>query len=128
MASRDTRLRADGELSRVQHRILARLDESCGRMLRMAELADLLRSSRSRVTYQVTKLERDGLVRRTADPHDERGVLVALTDQGRRALETATRVQLHLLRRQVEGALTPTRLEQLACLMDKLREHFPRIC
>src|SRR5262245_48707863 len=43
----------------------------------------LMRTSAA-ITYRLRRLERAGLIARLADPLDGRGVLVALTDRGRR--------------------------------------------
>lgn len=41
------------------------------------------------VTSRIDRLERRGLVKRTPDPNDRRGVLVELTEAGRKLLEEA---------------------------------------
>ncbi|MFI5079814.1 MAG: MarR family winged helix-turn-helix transcriptional regulator, partial [Streptosporangiales bacterium] len=81
----EQQLRRDAGLSHAQYEILSRL-ESAGGQLRMSELADVIIVSRSGLTYQVTQLERAGLVRREKDATDERGVLAMLTADGRAAL------------------------------------------
>jgi DNA-binding MarR family transcriptional regulator len=40
-------------------------------------------------TNRIDRLELTGLVRREPDPHDKRGVLVRLTDDGRRRIDEA---------------------------------------
>jgi DNA-binding MarR family transcriptional regulator len=69
-------------LSLVEYEILVRLSEREGRKMRMAQLADALAHSRSRVTHTVTRMEKDGLVVRGSSPEDGRGVVAAMTDQG----------------------------------------------
>jgi len=56
----------------------------------MAELADLVKNSRSRITHTIARMERAGLVTRTACPSDGRGVLALLTDAGFTKLERAS--------------------------------------
>jgi len=70
------------ELSLVEYEILVRLSEKEGRRMRMAQLADALAHSRSRVTHTVARMERSGLVARTSSPEDGRGVVATLTDTG----------------------------------------------
>lgn len=77
----DDDLRREFDISLVEYEILVRLSEREGRM-RMAQLADALAHSRSRVTHTVTRMERAGLVRRTTSPEDGRGVLASMTDKG----------------------------------------------
>lgn len=50
-------------------------------------LADYLHVASSHVTTEVGKLVRAGLLAKRANPHDGRGVLVSVTEQGRAALE-----------------------------------------
>lgn len=78
----DDDLRRNCDLSLVEYEILVRLSESEGRQLRMAQLADALAHSRSRVTHTVTRMERSGLVVRASSPEDGRGVVASMTDKG----------------------------------------------
>lgn len=51
-------------------------------------LADALMMSRAGMTSRLDRLERAGLVRRTADPEDRRSIRIAFTDEGRRLIDT----------------------------------------
>jgi DNA-binding MarR family transcriptional regulator len=53
----------------------------------MGELGATLRLAKSSLTGLVDRTERNGLVRREADPQDMRAVRVALTAEGRRLAE-----------------------------------------
>jgi DNA-binding MarR family transcriptional regulator len=70
-------------------RLLDILDQSPTGSARMGDLADSLMSLPSRVTRQIHRLERQGLVQRGASPDDGRGVLAILTDQGRDVVQVA---------------------------------------
>ena len=74
-------------LSLVEYEILVRLSEREGRQMRMAQLADALAHSRSRVTHTITRMERAGLVTRSSSPEDGRGVVASMTDRGWELLE-----------------------------------------
>ncbi|GAA2758605.1 MarR family transcriptional regulator [Actinopolymorpha rutila] len=77
-------------LSMPEYEILVRLSESPGRTLRMAELAQSVHHSRSRLTHTIARMESAGMVEREACPSDRRGVLARLTDKGyARLVETA---------------------------------------
>ncbi|KQW49380.1 MarR family transcriptional regulator [Nocardioides sp. Root1257] len=78
----DDDLRRSCDLSLVEYEILVRLSESDGRRMRMAQLADALAHSRSRVTHTITRMERAGLVVRSSSPEDGRGVVASMTDTG----------------------------------------------
>ena len=79
--------RLDNDLSRelgislAEYEILVRLSEREGRRMRMAQLADAMAHSRSRVTHTVGRLEKADLVERIKSPEDGRGVVCAMTDQ-----------------------------------------------
>lgn len=78
----DDDLRRAFGVSLAEYEILVRLSESEGHQLRMAQLADALAHSRSRVTHTVKRLERAGLVERNQSPEDGRGIVCALTEKG----------------------------------------------
>ena len=78
----DDDLQRGCDLSLVEYEILVRLSEREGRQMRMAQLADALAHSRSRVTHTVTRMEKDGLVVRSSSPEDGRGVVATMTDAG----------------------------------------------
>ena len=85
----DRDLREQHRLSLPEYEILVRLAEAEGNRMRMANLADSVSHSRSRVTHTVSRMETAGLVARDACLSDGRGVEAVLTDQGRAALEGA---------------------------------------
>jgi DNA-binding MarR family transcriptional regulator len=80
--------RLDNDLSRehgislAEYEILVRLSERDARRMRMAQLADSMAHSRSRVTHTVGRLEKSGLVERIKSPEDGRGVVCAMTERG----------------------------------------------
>ncbi len=110
----EQQLRQDAGLSHAQYEILTRLEASDGGRLRMSELADVIVVSRSGLTYQITQLEKAGLVRREKCPSDERGILAILTPAGRDALTRAAPGHLRVVRENLIDALTPAQREALA--------------
>src|SRR5436190_21850000 len=78
----EQQLKDDAGLSHPQYEILVRLSGAPGGEIRMTELADLLITSKSGLTYQVGQLEKRGLVRRRSCPTDVRGVFAAITVEG----------------------------------------------
>lgn len=95
----DRDLREKHDLSMPEYEILVRLSEAPGRTMRMAELAGSISHSRSRVTHTVARLEKDGLVTRTACASDGRGVEAVLTDEGFARLEAAAHTHVEGVRR-----------------------------
>ena len=79
------RLATTGELGLTGAMVLARLTRDGPQRLTELALGEDL--SQPGMTQLVTRLERDGLVRRTASTADRRGVLVEVTDSGRELVE-----------------------------------------
>ncbi|MBO0843766.1 MAG: winged helix-turn-helix transcriptional regulator [Nocardioides sp.] len=77
----DSELRQGFDLSLPEYEVLVRLSENDGAM-RMAQLADAMAHSRSRVTHTIARMERAGLVERRTSLSDGRGVVAMLTDKG----------------------------------------------
>jgi len=82
-------LQADFGLTITDYEILVRLSESPFRSIRMSELADQVKLSRSRLSHQIDRMERAGFVTRQACSDDRRGQLATLTDKGFHTLEKA---------------------------------------
>lgn len=110
----EQQLRQDADISHAQFEVLNRLAATGAGRLRMSELADLIVVSRSGLTYQVTQLEKAGLVRREKCPGDDRGVVAVLTPAGRAALERAAPGHVRLVRHALIDALTPAQLPVIA--------------
>ena len=91
-----------------EYEILVTLSEHPQRRLRMAELADAVHQSRSRLTHTVSRMERTALVERTSCPEDRRGVWAHLTDQGLALLEQAAPCHVETVRRNFVEAMSAT--------------------
>lgn len=71
------------------------------------------------MTAAIDRLERRGLVKRTPDPADRRGVLVGLTEEGRRLLDQAMARHTEV-EHQLVNALDTDERQQLQSLLRKL--------
>ena len=85
----DQQLKEDAGITHLQYEILVRLNAARDRAMRMSELAGALLNSKSGLTYQITQLEKAGLVARRSCVSDVRAVYAVLTDAGRAMLERA---------------------------------------
>src|SRR3954454_14208175 len=85
----DQQLKEDAGISHLQYEILVRLSANCDHEMRMSELADAVLGSKSGLTYQISQLEKAGLVRRRSCTSDDRAVFAVLTPAGKRVLERA---------------------------------------
>lgn len=71
------------------------------------------------MTGRLDKLERAGLLRRSPDPHDRRGLRVTLTEEGLTLVDRAVGAGLAVQTEVLTAALAP---ERAALLADLLRE------
>jgi DNA-binding MarR family transcriptional regulator len=71
--------------------------------LPLSDLAARQHCVRSNITQLMDRLEKDGLVRRRADPDDRRGVLAELTPNGEQAHAKGTRLLAEAQRAIVSG-------------------------
>ncbi len=82
-------------------------------------LMDALQLSSGTISVRIDRLERDGIVERTPDPDDQRGVLVRLTEKGLRLFDQVA--PLHLANEdRLLSALSQEQREQLASLLRTL--------
>lgn len=82
------------DLPLAWYEVLLYLHEADDHQLRMHELADSLLLSRSAVTRLIDRVEKAGLVCRSACESDRRGTFVVLTDEGRARFSAAAPVHL----------------------------------
>lgn len=122
MAKLDDDLRQFG-LGLNDYEILVRLSESPDRRLRMAELADRLHQSRSRLTHTVGRLEAAELVRRTSCKSDKRGVWAELTEAGMTLLEQAAPYHVDGVRENLVDVASPEDFAAIGRAFDAVAEH-----
>lgn len=72
------------------------------------------------MTGRLDKLERAGLLRRSPDPHDRRGLQVTLTDKGLTLVEEAVGAGLAVQTEALTAALDAEKVGQLADLLREL--------
>lgn len=110
----DRQLQQDAGIPHGYYEILVRLSEAPDRSMRMSRLADLTRSSRSRLSHAVARLEERGWVERVDCATDRRGQLAQLTDVGLAALAEAAPGHVETVRTYFIDPLTPAQLGHLA--------------
>lgn len=112
----DAELRPFG-LDLAEYEILVRLSESTDHSMRMSELAANVRQSRSRVTHTVSRMERKGLVTRSACPDDGRGVIATMTKAGHQLLVKAAPFHVESVRRALVDPVSPADFEAIGRAM-----------
>ena len=114
----DRRLRDEFGVPLAYYDVLARLGEADEWGLRMTDLADSTVFSRSRTTHAVDRLVKLGWVERRACPTDRRGSYAALTDEGRRKLESARLTHDEVIGQHLLGAMTAEDMDGLRHQME----------
>ena len=115
-------LKQSAGLSHAQYEILMRLYRAPGNQLHMRELAQALCETKSGITYQVTQLERTGLVERQPCEHYERGVHAVLTEAGRAKVKAAVPGHHTTVRKLLIDNLTLHEQEVLTTALGKIVE------
>src|SRR5207237_2655853 len=85
----EEQINRDGGLSGADYAVLVPLSAAPDGMLRARELGREILWDRSRLSHQLGRMEKRGLVVREECAEDARGAMVRMTDAGRTAIERA---------------------------------------
>jgi DNA-binding MarR family transcriptional regulator len=108
-------------ISRGEFDVLATLRRSgAPYALSPRQLSATLMLTTGGMTGRLDKLERAGLLRRSPDPHDRRGLRVTLTEQGLALVEEAVGAGLAVQTEALSAALDAERAGQLSDLLREL--------
>jgi DNA-binding MarR family transcriptional regulator len=118
----DDDLRRYANLSLTEYEILVRLSERDGQM-RMAQLADALAHSRSRVTHTIKRMENAKLVERFTSPDDGRGVIAKLTEKGWQLLRDIAPVHVNGVRDHLVDLVSEEDFAALGRVMNAVADH-----
>jgi DNA-binding MarR family transcriptional regulator len=110
-------------LSGADYQILAVLSEHDGDRMPARDLCNTLGWEKSRVSHQVGRMEKDGLIGRKPNPDDARSTMVCLLPAGRAAIEKAAPRHVDDVRRNFIDLLTPAELDTLATLNERILRH-----
>jgi DNA-binding MarR family transcriptional regulator len=116
----DRELQRDAGIPHAYYEILVWLSEAPDRSLRMSDLAQQTRSSRSRLSHAVARLEERGWVCRRGCDSDKRGQIAALTDSGFAALAAAAPGHVEGVRTHLFDPLSPTQIGQLREISERI--------
>jgi len=119
----EARLHHNSRLSSGDYRVLLALDEAPDKAMRSSELAAQIEWERSRLSGQLGRMEKRGLLRREPCEEDARGARVLLTDEGARAFRASTAPHLKAIKELFVDAFTPAQLAHLGEAARALRSH-----
>jgi DNA-binding MarR family transcriptional regulator len=109
------------------YEILVELSEAPDQRMRMTDLADATSQSRSRLSHQVSRMEKRGLVRRDDCEGDKRGTFAVLTAGGFEAIERVAPYHVENVRRHFIDQLTPHQLEEIRSAFQPVVDYLRKI-
>jgi DNA-binding MarR family transcriptional regulator len=114
-------------VSLADYEVLVVLSEAPGGRLRVFEIADALAWEQSRVSHQLARMQRRGLIAREDCASDARGAFAVITAAGRATIERAAPAHVETVRRLVFDDLPPDQLAALTELTGRVldRLHGP---
>jgi DNA-binding MarR family transcriptional regulator len=114
-------LQTESGLSAAEYAVLVQLSEADGGRQRPFQLGEALQWEQSRLSHQLTRMERRGLVCRENCPsEDGRGAYVTLTAAGRTAIESAAPAHAAAVRDLVFNHLTAEELSTFGRVCEKI--------
>src|SRR5919106_4652920 len=118
----DAELQAAHGLPLSSYDVLIQLSLAPDGRMQMFELAEAVHLSRSALTRQVDRLERQGLLERHKGERDPRQVFARITEQGLQRLAETTPTHVSGVRERFLGRLSQTQLKELAGIWSQLLE------
>ncbi|MFC8623762.1 MarR family winged helix-turn-helix transcriptional regulator [Streptomyces anulatus] len=118
-------VQADSRMSPSDYIVLAKLTEAGGRM-RFMDLTKLVEWEKSRMSHQVGRMAKRGLVTKEDCPDDGRGAFIVATPAGRKAIEDAAPLHVEHVRRLFIEALTQEELDSLSHIANRVLTHMEK--
>ena len=107
-------------LSGADYAVLVPLSESADGLMRARDLRREILWDRSRLSHQLGRMEKRGLVVREQCEEDARGAMVRLTDAGRGAIEGAAPGHVEATRRYFFDLLSDDEIDVLTTVFDRV--------
>jgi DNA-binding MarR family transcriptional regulator len=125
MRALESRLIRNSGLSGADYALLHPLSVAEQGVLRTRDLGKSVGWERSRLSHQVSRMEKRGLVCREECVSDARGSMVRLTDLGRKAIDAAAPDHVDAVRTYFFEHLSREEQDQLAGLLDRIVANIP---
>jgi DNA-binding MarR family transcriptional regulator len=109
------------------YEILVDLSEAPEHRLRMTDLADATSQSRSRLSHQISRMEKRGLVRRDDCEGDKRGTFAVLTKTGFEAIERVAPHHVENVRRHFIDRLSAQQQEEIRSSFQPIVDYLRKI-
>jgi DNA-binding MarR family transcriptional regulator len=118
----ERQLQRDSGMPVTYYEIMVSLSEAPDRTLRMSELAERNRFSRSRLSHAVARMEAEGWIKRRECPSDKRGSFAVLTEEGFAVLAAAAPGHVEQVRSLLFDVLTDEQIQQLGEICATVRK------
>ena len=125
MRALEARLIANSGLSGADYALLHPLSVAEDGVLRTRDLGKSVGWERSRLSHQVSRMEKRGLVTREECESDARGSMVRLTELGRKAIEAAAPDHVEAVRSYFFDHLSSEEQGQLGVLLERVLTAVP---
>lgn len=124
LAARMSReLQVRSKLSGADYEVLVALTDTPDGRLRFQCLTRAVDWEQSRLSHQISRMTKRGLVTRMECTDDGRGGFVAITPAGRAVIEAAAPHHVAMIRRLVIDPLGPDDLQTLARISNRMLDH-----
>ena len=110
-------------LSGADYTVLAALSTLDGDRMPARDLCKALGWEKSRLSHQLRRMEKDGMISREPNPDDARSTLVCLLPAGHAAIERAAPGHVDDVRRNFIDQFTPAELDMRATLNERILQH-----
>jgi DNA-binding MarR family transcriptional regulator len=110
-------------LSGADYEVLAVLSALERDRMPARDLCNTLGWEKSRLSHQLRRMQKDGLISREPNPDDARSTMVCLLQTGRAAIEKAAPRHAEDVRRNFIDLLTAPELDMLATLNERVLRH-----
>ncbi len=114
-------LLADSGLSEPDYDVLSNLSEAQDTQLRVTDLGERLRWSKSRTSHHLSRMHKRGLIEKRTDSDDGRVTLARLTSDGLRTIQDAAPLHVRSVRRHFLDLLTEEDHANLTTLANRVR-------
>src|SRR6266850_3920144 len=126
LSTLEEQINRESGLSGADYAVLVPLSAAPDGMLRARELGREILWDRSRLSHQLGRMEKRGLVVREECAEDARGAMVRMTDAGRAAITRAAPGHVAATRRYFFDHLSNKEVDQLTTLIDRVLANLDR--
>ncbi|GAA5016833.1 MarR family transcriptional regulator [Streptomyces siamensis] len=115
-------MQTESNISEADFAVLVELTDAPDGRQRVLDLARALEWEKSRISHQISRMVKRGLVMREECAEDGRGAFAVITDAGRAMIEAAAPLHVEAVRTLFLDHVTPAELRVLAQISERVVE------